>query len=161
ELQDGMAFLADDSVEELTVRLVCAPEYANGHGGGTTDGLLAAAYRDLLGREIDPTGLAYWGAQLRAGVACEVVIRGILGSLEAVTNAVTAAYTSYLRRAPDLDGLQAWVDQLSGGPALRDVLPTFLRSAEYLGPGFRSPVPLLRFGAVAYSAKEGQSLAIP
>src|SRR5262249_51857970 len=26
ELQDGMAFLADDSVEELTVRLVCAPE---------------------------------------------------------------------------------------------------------------------------------------
>src|SRR5262249_53078324 len=55
------AFLAGGgTLEQVEAAILGSPEYLTSQAGGTTRGFLDAVYTDVLGRAIDPAGLARW-----------------------------------------------------------------------------------------------------
>lgn len=74
----------------------------------------AAAYRSLLGRDVDPAGQRYWAdvavGQGRPHVTLLLVITG-----EATVQTVVRRYQTVLGTGPDLAGLFYWVDRLLHG----------------------------------------------
>jgi uncharacterized protein YkwD len=84
-------------------------------------------YRDILGRDPEPSGLAYWLGVI-ASQGRKPVVDGILRSLEARSVQITQMYQGYLRREPDQAGLLGWVNS---GLDITAVLVELLRSDEY------------------------------
>ncbi len=81
-------------------------EYLAIHGG-TAEGFAAGLYRDLLGREPDPAGVAGWVARTRAGTSYAELARLMLATDEARRTRVARWYQSDLLRADALDRLKA------------------------------------------------------
>src|SRR5262249_39482023 len=69
-------------------------------------------YRDLLGREADPVGLASWTSQLDRGASRQSVVNGILASSEYLTRFLNGLYLLYFNRAIDPSGLNHWTQVL-------------------------------------------------
>jgi hypothetical protein len=89
-------------------------------------------YQELLGRDVDPTGLAAWSGLLNAGVSPYSVVMEIMQSLETRTYVVQDLYQSILGRAPDPTGLAAWVNLLGSGPGMLPTLQSImLGSSEF------------------------------
>ncbi|MCS6865104.1 MAG: DUF4214 domain-containing protein [Gemmataceae bacterium] len=106
-------------------------------GGGTAARLetasqaeVAGLYLDLLGREVDDTGLNDWSALLDAGVPLQQVIAGILGSVEYRERIVRELYIRYLDRLPDPQGLAFHVELYATGGE-RAVKQSILASEEF------------------------------
>lgn len=113
----------------LTRRLALSPEWA----GVRIDEL----YRDVLGREPDPGGQAYWLDQLARGRTLEAVAAGFYGSDEYYASVggrddryVDSLYRELLERDPDATGRQQWLDQLARGDSRTQVADAFYGSAE-------------------------------
>src|SRR5699024_5736953 len=76
-------------------------------------------YRDILGRNGDRSGLAYWRTQLRTGTWTPAAVRAYfyasseyfrnLGG-NSIPSWVTDLYGKLLQRRPDPEGLGFWVD---------------------------------------------------
>src|SRR5262249_11815647 len=64
-------------------------------------GFLVQVYLDLLKRQADSAGLAFWSGLLNQGISRELVVREIQNSLEYRTLVVQGLYYSVLGRAPD------------------------------------------------------------
>jgi hypothetical protein len=88
-------------------------------------------YLDLLGRKVDPLGLANWSSRLDQGWARQQVVAGIQASLEYRQRVVEQTYQQFLRRAADVVGLQTWVAFLGNGGTLRLLQASVLASPEY------------------------------
>lgn len=106
-------------------------------GGGTAARLetesqaeVAGLYLDLLGRNVDDTGLESWSALLDAGVPLQQIIAGILGSVEYRERIVSDLYVRYLGRLPDPEGLAFHVDLYARGGE-RAVKQSILASEEF------------------------------
>jgi hypothetical protein len=69
-------------------------------------------YRDLLGREADPHGLASWTSQLDHGATRQSVVGGILGSTEYLNRFLNGLYMQYFNRPIDPNGLSHWTQVL-------------------------------------------------
>jgi len=54
-------------------------------------------YQELLGRDVDPSGLAYYGAQLEAGVPVEQVARNVIAGARANEEASKISQEEYDR----------------------------------------------------------------
>jgi large repetitive protein len=78
---------------------------------------VAQLYRDLLRREVDPTGLRNWSAQLDAGAARQVVVNGITGSQEYQILEINDLYLAYFNRVADPQGLNNWLRVLANPAA--------------------------------------------
>ncbi len=94
-------------------------------------------YRDVLGRDPDRAGKAYWLAQLDSGLTLADLGTYFYGSQEYANSAgsteayVTELYIVLLGRQPDAAGLASWVGQLdSGRAAPPDVANGFYASIE-------------------------------
>jgi hypothetical protein len=116
--------------EQLEAGFLAAPEYVQGHGG-TAAGWLRGLYRDLLGRDADAAGLAYWADVLGAGAAPAQVAYGLAASPERAARRVTADYQQYLGRIPQAGEVSSWVNALQSGARNEDVVAGFLASEEY------------------------------
>ncbi|WP_406858167.1 DUF4214 domain-containing protein [Alsobacter sp. KACC 23698] len=99
------------------------------------------AYDAAFNRAPDPTGLAYWTAQLDAGASVSSVAAAFAGSAEfqakygALDNQqfVSAIYQNVLDRAGDPTGVSYWTQQLDSGAATRgQVLAGFSESPEHV-----------------------------
>ncbi len=91
--------------------------------------LVGQLYRDLLHREADGGGLAFWSGRLDQNAATDQVARGIEGSPEYHTRVVQDLYNLLLKRSADPAGLQAGVNFLDqGGTA--DQLEVLLVGAD-------------------------------
>src|SRR5262249_22295947 len=91
-----------------------------------------ALYEDVLGRQVDPLGLAFWQGLLSEGATPTAVVLAILASPEASVRALNGNYVAYLSRPPDLLGELAWVGVLANHPDLYGLVAVdFLSSAEY------------------------------
>jgi hypothetical protein len=92
-------------------------------------------YRDFLGREADPGGIAYWGDQINAGVPRPAVIESFLGSgeFQGTIAPVTRLYFAYFLRIPDYGGLTYWIGQFRGGMSLEAISDYFALSGEFAG----------------------------
>src|SRR5262249_23181041 len=122
-----------DAVAFIKAQILGSPEYFARHGGGTNAGFLAALYRDVLGRAVDPTGRLMFGGQLAQGVGRLQVARTILESPEARQVLVSGFYVPYLHRMPDPVGLARWVTLLLARKDEDLIILGLTTSAEYLG----------------------------
>lgn len=100
-----------------------------------------AAANDLFqaafGRNLDPSGRAYWSNQLKTLSRPEVLAR-LTGSSEYYRKAggtiptfVDKVYQSVLGRAPDASGRAYWIAQLQKGRSVQAVARTLTASSEY------------------------------
>ena len=96
-----------------------------------SDAVVEGLYRNILGRDADPAGLAYWDAQLKAGESAAQVAGQFFQSPEYTTNVVKSYYKTYLGRDGDPAGVAAWVAKLQAGASEEEVAAAFLSSPEY------------------------------
>lgn len=105
-------------------------------GFATVGDFVDWAYRRVLGRPVDPGGLAYWRELLVRGGDSVVFLRDLVVSPEADlwTGQVLRAYRVAYGRGADLDGLRYWLSLRAdaGGRSFRDAAySAFVRSPEF------------------------------
>jgi Domain of unknown function (DUF4394)/Calx-beta domain/Domain of unknown function (DUF4214) len=126
------AFLAaGGTFEQVQIGILGSVEYFTTRGGGTNRGWLDAVYADVLGRAIDPTGLAGWTAALNAGASRTDVAQAILASVESNTRELQQLYQALLGRAGDAFGLAAFSAALNSGVSDEIVAAIMVGSQEY------------------------------
>jgi hypothetical protein len=92
---------------------------------------LAQIYKDLLGRELDAAGLAFWGNLLNSGQTRAQVVLGIEQSTEFINVEVQGLFQHYLRHAATPAGFQFYGDLLRSGKTLEDATAILVGSQEY------------------------------
>jgi V8-like Glu-specific endopeptidase len=121
--------------EHLEAAFIGSPEYIADHGG-PGEGWVRGMYRNLLGRDADSQGVAFWLGALAHGTTPAAIAYGFAASAEREAQRITADYQRYLGRAPEsavvVDG---WVRAFLAGANNEDVIAGFVGSAEY----FRDP----------------------
>jgi hypothetical protein len=111
-LQNAVTALAGGMpLDRLEAAMLGSPEYLAEHGG-TGAGFLQGVYRDMLGRQLDPAGAAFWSSALAAGELPALVAEQIVHSAEAVQSLVNAHYRRYLRRNADPEAAHTWVARI-------------------------------------------------
>jgi uncharacterized repeat protein (TIGR01451 family) len=88
-------------------------------------------YRDLLGRDAETAGLAFWMSALLTGGSQSAVAQGVWDSAEHRGLEVDKFYLTLLHRRADAAGRAFWVADLLAGARESDVEAGFLSSAEY------------------------------
>lgn len=116
--------------EHLEAGFIGSPEFYQ-HAGGTDKLWVDAMYQDLLGRQPDSKGEAYWIQQLAIGAQRADVAFGFAASVEREQQRVTADYSHFLGRLPDQQGLNYWVTQFTTGLTNEDLIAGFIASDEY------------------------------
>ena len=113
EVTPWVQFLAGGTTQEqMKVQFLSSPEYAM-RAGSTASGLLQAIYRDVLGRDVDPTGRADWLPLLGNANSLPTAIDLILRSPETEWDLVRGYYQQYLGREADQAGLVNWSNVLA------------------------------------------------
>lgn len=110
------------------VDLGAAIEYVQGNSSRE---YVRSLYVDILGRQADTGGLAYYTSQLQSGVARADVVASIWNSNEHLGRLVDGLYAQYLHRGADAGGRAYWVARMAGGDTLDNVALAMLSSAEY------------------------------
>jgi hypothetical protein len=90
-----------------------------------------AAYQQILGRQPDADGLAYF-AQLVANGTPHSQVALSLEGIEYRTDLIRRLYSQYLGRSGDAAGVSSWAGALAGGITDEKVRAAFLGSDEYL-----------------------------
>ena len=131
----GRDYYADQlltrTIESIQIELTASQEYIAGRGGNDIDTYITAVYHDVLARDPDSAGLAYWHNQLAGGTPPWAVATGIIFSDEAVGRVVVAGYQTVLGRGTDDAGLAYWVHQIQQGLRVEQFLSLLIGSAEY------------------------------
>src|SRR5665648_949641 len=96
------------------------------------ENVVRALYRDVLGRGVDPSGLATWtNYVLNNGSPRDLVTR-LATSRERMNKLVAAQYRLALLREPEPGGLETWVHHLESGHGVYDLQIGIYGSAESL-----------------------------
>jgi hypothetical protein len=106
-------------------------EFQARFGAIDATGFVKLVYENVLGREPDPGGLAFWVNQLGAGMTRGALMVGFSESAEyrakiAPSVNVVMAYIGMLRRSPDQGGFDYWRQQ-----SIVVLVDGMLKSAEY------------------------------
>lgn len=117
--------------ERLEAGFLDSPEYLGRYGGQADGNWVRGIYKDLLDREADPSGLAYWSALLQQGVSAPQVALGFTASLERQTTRLRTTYQRLLGRDPDAGGLTYWIAFYQHGGTNEDIEAGFVGSPEY------------------------------
>jgi hypothetical protein len=99
------------SVAAVTASLWSSTEAVQAAGGGAVDVWIGKLYQALLGRTVDPGGLAHWTSEVAARGRRAVAL-ALVQSPESARARVTRLYQSLLGRAPDTAGLAHWAHQV-------------------------------------------------
>ena len=116
--------------EKLETNFISSTEYIQNHGG-TGQAWVIGMYQDLLGRNPDPSGLAFWTGRLASGSSAFSVALGFAASAEREGQRIAGDYEIFLGRQLDPSGQAFWVNQFLNGARNEDVVAGFLGSAEY------------------------------
>ncbi|HWB13112.1 MAG TPA: DUF4214 domain-containing protein [Pirellulales bacterium] len=112
--------------------------YLPGQPGDNTDAtFISNLYRELLDRNPDAGGEAYWLSFLQAPgsnpiLQQNLLVQAILGSNEYQAHFVELVYQNFLHRLADSGGLQFFVGQLSAGIGEQTVISEVISSPEYV-----------------------------
>jgi hypothetical protein len=93
---------------------------------------VAQAYLDLLHRQVDPSGLAFWTGLVDQGTSRTQVVRDIQASLEFRTDEIENAYQTLLGRGADAAGFNGMLARLAGGATIDQVNEIIYGSAEFV-----------------------------
>jgi len=131
-------FRAGASLADISEAFAQSGEFMQRYGPKTNAEFVQLVYRNVLGRQPDPAGYAYWLAELdakrhtRGGVMTAFSESGEYATRSLPSVVVTILYTSMLRRAPDPAGFSYWVNRLANGAAdERALIATFYASVEF------------------------------
>jgi hypothetical protein len=119
------------AAEQVLAGIVASAGYV-ANAGGTDTAWLDRLYGDLLGREVDAGGRAFFlnalaqGTRTRLQVAAE-----FLDSPEYEARLVVALYRDYLRRQASAADIEFWAQALGQGGTEDQVRTAFLTSSEY------------------------------
>jgi subtilisin family serine protease len=130
-LDDGDAVTEFDETNQISAPASFTVTFRD--VGQASQRYVAAVYLDVLGRPVDPSGLAHWSRLLDGGLPRAQVVQVLTHSEEYGTKVVRDAYHKILGRAPDDAGLTAWVRQLEAGLTDAQLAAAFLGSAEFYG----------------------------
>jgi hypothetical protein len=124
------ALRANVPEEQVAQAFLLSGEYRRIHP--STEGFIDGLYQDLLGRQVDPGGLASWRAVLAGPGGPAAVVEGVQNSTERDLTVVDGFYHDYLRREGDITGRNSWVAALQAHQATAvQVALAFLASDEY------------------------------
>jgi hypothetical protein len=121
-------------VEEATALIVGSAEYYE-RAGGTDRQFVEALYRDILSRPADPGGLAYWTAQLAAGLNRPALVHGFVRNDERQTRMLRRVVRRVLDR-PVTDADAPWAAGFAAGSNTEPrIIATVAGSDEAVGAG--------------------------
>jgi hypothetical protein len=116
---------------QVQTALLGSAEYFQARAGASQSGFLDALYADVLGRAIDPSGQAFFSAQLAQGATDTAVASAVVDSPEAQQILVQGLYDTLLHRPADAAGLAYWSGLLASGVRTEDVMAAVAASPEY------------------------------
>jgi hypothetical protein len=116
--------------EQLEASLIASPEYFQ-HAGGANRSWVDAMYQDLLGRQPDSAGEAFWVGQLQLGVSRYSVALGFAASRERESQHLMAEYRKLLGRPAGNQEIDYWLGQFEQGVSSEDILTGLVTSDEY------------------------------
>ncbi len=114
----------------LLMAVVAPPSAAYAAADSPTD-VVMAAYRDLLDRTPEPSGLEYWVGLIDEGVSPSAVVAAIGDADEQRRLVVTQAYRRVLKRGPDTEGLSFWSRDIIDRSSEADLYALIFGSQEY------------------------------
>jgi hypothetical protein len=104
---------------------------------------LAGLYENVLGRQADVDGFAYWAGVEAKGTSLGAIALQLITSAEGVAafgalngdaaHDVAILYQGIFNRAPDAAGQAWWAGQVAGGTTLEAVADAMTQSAEIVG----------------------------
>ncbi|WP_435020358.1 putative Ig domain-containing protein [Tundrisphaera sp. TA3] len=125
------ALLSGQSEESVTQGILNSPEYQSRHAAD--DAFISSLYQDVLGRDVDPAGLADTKAALANRTPRSAVIANVVNSVEAIDQILDGFYSSYFRRERD-PASAYWEDMLEApGGSATPVAAGLLSSDEFYG----------------------------
>jgi hypothetical protein len=127
QVAGGMTF------EQFQSLLIGSNEYflSGAKGKGNNSDFVKSMYQDILGRPVDPTGLAFFKGQLDAGTLRQLVVSAIVFSTEHLASTVDGYYEHFLSRGVDASGQSYWVNQLQHGSRDELIVALIIGSDEY------------------------------
>lgn len=111
-------------------QLIGSNEYFT-KAGATNGNYVLQAYRDVLGRDPDPSGKAFWTAKLDGGANRGSVALQFLNSPEARRRLVDDHYLRFLDRLPTALESDTWVPAMSTATGETDLLASLAASGAY------------------------------
>ena len=99
-------------IRKLRANLYGSNEYFEAQGDGDVEEYVQAAYRDILGREPDPSGLGYWVDLIGGGTARGTVADRFLNTAEARTVVIRDLFLRWVDREPTPTEVSTWLAQL-------------------------------------------------
>lgn len=125
-----------DSLLSISDQFATSAEFAATYGSLTNAQFVQRVYSNVLARDPDADGLAYWIGQMAGGMTRGQVMVQFSESAEyraLIKNEVnvTMLYSGMLRRAPDEGGFNSWVNALESGTSVQELINLFLISGEY------------------------------
>jgi len=103
------------------------------------EGFVSRFYTEILNRNPDTDGLAYWTSKLQSGaLAGEDIAKGFINSGEfsrrnlSNEQYINVLYRAFFGRDADTDGFGYWVRELQLGKSPEKVLQGFLESQEFI-----------------------------
>jgi hypothetical protein len=122
---------------EISAIFAGSREFMGRYGNLPDDQFIDLVYRNVLRREPDLYGKAYWMAQLttrqvdRGGMMVNFTESPEFKSDNAPWNSVVEVYVGMLRHAPDRATLDYWTNQIRSGAPLGSLSQMVLSSPEY------------------------------
>lgn len=118
------------SDEQLEADFIGSPEFF-AHAGGTNRAWVDTMYQDLLGRQPDAAGEAFWVQSLAMGANRQSVAFGFAASVERESQRVQSDYFHFLGRAASAAEVNNWVIAFEHGYSNENVIAGFAASNEY------------------------------
>ena len=116
--------------EQLESEFIASTEFYT-NAGGTDKAWVDAMYQDLLGRQPDPAGEAFWVAELKNGAQRADVADGFATSSEREGQFIQADYEKYLGRSASPSEVAYWLNYFALGGTNENIIANFTASDEY------------------------------
>lgn len=124
------------SLDSVADQFCASNEFRTRYGSVSNSQFVDRVYRNVLGRDADAGGKAYWVGQMAAGLSRGRVMRFFAESIDNQTRIgnwvrVCQVYVGMLGRSPDLAGFMYWLGQADTGTPLQSLIGSIQTSSEY------------------------------
>ena len=125
------------SLAQVSDAFAQSTEFMNRYGALNNAGFVTRVYQNVLGRNPEANGFAYWLAQLNGGMSRGQLMIGFSESVEnqnATANAqrITLVYVGMLKRVPNATEHSQWLADMNAGRVdVLSLISTLLQSPEY------------------------------
>jgi hypothetical protein len=125
------------SLNAISEAFADSAEFQATYGPLSDTQFVTLVYHNVLDREPDPGGLAYWLAQLTSGAMSRGTVMlkfsksGEFKQASANEALVTMLYYAMLKRMPNPSGFASWVAQLDAGASPLTLIDALMAAPQY------------------------------